>query len=309
MMKKYIRKRLIQLIFVIWCITVLTFIMTRISSVDAVDIYEQNTGIVLSDEQKYIMKEQLGLNQPLIQQYVSWISGLIQGDWGRSYVSDQPVLTQFMDKLPATMALSAVTVVVTLVLSLPLGICSAVFYNRWFDYIIRLSTFAGNSLPLFFVALLSIYIFSLKLHLLPVISQSMVLPVFTLAIPMVSKYTRQIRTMVLEEMNQEYVQAAKARGVQDLHILIFYVLKAILPLIVTLVALSIGSLLGGSAIIESIFMWDGVGKMAIDAIMMKDFPVIQAYVIYMSVVYVLINLAADLMNCYLQPRMRWEERS
>ena len=96
MMKKYIRKRLIQLIFVIWCITVLTFIMTRISSVDAVDIYEQNTGIVLSDEQKNIMKEQLGLNQPLIQQYVSWISGLIQGDWGRSYVSDQPVLTQFM---------------------------------------------------------------------------------------------------------------------------------------------------------------------------------------------------------------------
>lgn len=308
-MKKYIRKRMIQLIFVIWGITLLAFVMTRLSSVDAVDIYEQNTGIVLSNEQKDEMREQLGLDQPLTMQYLDWITGLIQGDWGNSYVSKEPVLTQFMTKLPATLALTLVTVVITLVISLPLGILTAVKHNHLIDYLIRIFTFAGNSMPHFFVALLSIYVFALKLRWLPVISQSMILPVLTLTIPMVSKYTRQIRTMVLEEMDKEYILAAQARGVKSFHILVFYVLRSILPLVVTLVALSIGSLLGGSAIVESIFMWDGVGKMAIDAIVMKDFPVIQAYVIYMAVVYVLINLAADMLNYYFQPKMAWEERS
>lgn len=305
-MKKFVLKRLIQLIFVLWGITLVTFVMTHISSVDAVDIYEQNTGIVLSTQQKTAMKAQLGLNDPLPDQYISWLSDLLHGDLGNSYVSGQSVVIQFMNKLPATLILTLVAVVVTLFISLPLGIFTATRQNQWIDVFIRILTFMGNSMPHFFVALLSIYFFCLKLNLLPVISQNLILPVLTLTIPMSSKYIRQIRTMVLEEMNKEYIMAARMRGVKEHDILIHYILKSVIPLIVTLVALSIGSLLGGSVIVESIFMWDGIGKMALDAIMMKDIPVIQAYVIYMAAVYVLINLLADLLNYHFQPKTRWE---
>ena len=172
-----------------------------------------------------------------------------------------------------------------------------------------LSIISGNSLPNFFVSLLLIYFFSLKLKLLPVMGnnsgwKSIILPTLTLAIAMSSKYTRQVRATVLEELNKDYVQGARARGIRGNKILIFSVLKASMLTIVTLLALSIGSLLGGTAIVESIFMWDGVGKMAVDAITMRDYPIIQAYVIWMAVIYVVVNLITDLIYHYLDPRIR-----
>ena len=137
--------------------------------------------------------------------------------------------------------------------------------------------------------------------------KSIVLPTLTLTLAMASKYTRQIRATVLEEMGKDYVQGARARGIQENRILYFSVLKASMLTIVTLLALSIGSLLGGTAIVESIFMWDGVGKMAVDAITTRDYPVIQAYVIWMAVIYVVVNLVTDLIYCYLDPRIRVEQ--
>ena len=134
--------------------------------------------------------------------------------------------------------------------------------------------------------------------------KSVVLPAVTLALAMTSKYIRQVRAAVLEELDQEYVQGARARGIRKKRILLFSVLKASMLTIINLLALSIGSLMGGTAIVESIFMWDGVGKMAVDAITMRDYPVIQAYVIWMAVIYVVINLAADLVCHYLDPRIR-----
>ena len=168
---------------------------------------------------------------------------------------------------------------------------------------------SGNSLPNFFAALLLIYFFSLKLGLFPVMGssggwKSIVLPTLTLAIAIASKYTRQVRAAVLEELKKDYVTGARARGVRERKILFGSVLKTSMLTIITLLALSVGSLLGGTAIVESIFMWDGVGKMAVDAIAMRDYPVIQAYVIWMAVIYVVINLATDLIYHYLDPRIR-----
>ena len=137
--------------------------------------------------------------------------------------------------------------------------------------------------------------------------KSIVLPTFTLAIAMASKYTRQIRATVLEEWNKDYVLGARSRGVSEKRILYFSVLKASMLTIITLLALSIGSLLGGTAIVESIFMWDGVGKMAVDAITMRDYPVIQAYVIWMAIIYVMVNLVTDIIYHYFDPRIRKEE--
>ena len=181
--------------------------------------------------------------------------------------------------------------------------------NQWTDYLIRVCSFVGNSLPNFFVALVLMYLFAIQLGIFPVISEGMnlesaALPAITLAIAMSAKYLRQIRAAILEELSKEYVTGAKARGIPFSVTLWKSVFRSALVTILTLLALSIGNLLGGTAIIESIFMWDGVGKMAVDAINMRDYPVIQAYVVWMAIIYVVVNLITDLIYCFLDPRIR-----
>lgn len=308
-MRKFIVKRFLQLIPILIGITLLSFLLMQSSSMDAIDVMEQNTGGAMSEEEKAAIREELGLDKPIAEQYIVWLGGILTGDMGVSYVSGQPVFSTFVSKLPATIALTITSILLTVLISIPLGIISAVKQNRFVDYLIRFLSFIGNSLPNFFVSLLLIYFFSLKLGWFPVMGnaqgwKSIILPTLTLALAMASKYTRQVRATVLEELNKDYVQGARARGIQENKILYFSVLKASMLTIVTLLALSIGSLLGGTAIVESIFMWDGVGKMAVDAITMRDYPVIQAYVIWMAVIYVMVNLITDIIYCYLDPRIR-----
>ncbi len=308
-MKKYIGKRLLQLIPILLGITLLSFLLMNAGTADMVDVMESRTGAAFTEEQKQQMREELGLDRPLPEQYARWLVDVFRGDMGESLVSGQPVFQAFVSKLPATIYLTLTSVLATILLAVPLGILAAVKQNRLLDYLIRFLSFIGNSLPNFFVSLLLIYFFSLKLGLLPVMGssggwKSVILPTLTLAISMASKYTRQVRAAVLEEMNKDYVSGARARGVKERKILFGSVLKASMLTIITLLALSVGSLLGGTAIVESIFMWDGVGKMAVDAITMRDYPVIQAYVIWMAVIYVAVNLVTDLVYHYLDPRVR-----
>ena len=308
-MKKFIIKRLVQLIPIIIGITLLSFLLVNVSNTDAIDMLEANRGTAISEEQKNELREELGLDQPVIVRYVVWLKGVITGNMGNSYISGKPVFATFISKLPATIYLCVVSILLTLIISLPLGIIAAVNKNRCIDYIIRLLSFLGNSMPNFFAAIMLIYIFALKLNLLPVMGmnvgiKSVILPAVTLAIAMSSRYIRQIRTAVINELQKDYVQGAIARGVGRLKIITGSVLKSSLLTIITLLALSIGSLLGGTAIVESIFMWDGVGKMAVDAITMRDYPVIQAYVIWMAIIYVVINLITDIVYHYLSPRIR-----
>lgn len=308
-MKKYMIKRVLQLVPILIGITLLSFALMHSSSADAIDVMEANSGGVLSEEAKEKAREELGLDKPLLEQYVIWMKNVLTGDMGNSYVSGKPVFSAFVSKLPATIYLTITSILVTVLISIPLGILSAVKRNRFTDYLIRFFSFIGNSLPNFFVSLLLIYFFALKLGWFPVMGntqgwKSVILPTLTLAISMASKYTRQVRATVLEEMNKEYVLGARARGIKENKILYFSVLKASMLTIITLLALSIGSLLGGTAIVESIFMWDGVGKMAVDAITMRDYPVIQAYVIWMAVIYVLVNLVTDMVYHFLDPRIR-----
>jgi peptide/nickel transport system permease protein len=286
--------------------------MMQFAADDAVDVlYEQSGGV--SEEVKAARRAELGLDQPFLVQYGHWLGGVVTGDMGRSYVSGKLVFDTFMDKLPATVELMLAAVGLTLLFSLPLGILAAVRQNTWADYLIRFLTFVGNSLPNFFVGLLLIYFLALQAGLFPVMSTpgnplAVVLPALTLAIAMGAKYTRQIRAVVLEELAKPYVAGARARGIPEYWLLWHDVLKSAFITIVTLLALSIGSLLGGTAIVESIFMWDGVGKMAVDAILMRDYPLIQSYVVWMSVIYVSVNLAADLLYHYLDPRIRYGQR-
>ena len=284
---------------------------------DAVTATLENQGVAVSQEIIDAKKHELGLDKPFIEQYGTWLVGLMTGDMGVSYVSDKEVFATFTSKLPATIVLTIVSVLLTIVISVPLGILAAVKQNRFTDYLIRVLSFIGNSLPNFFVALLLILVFSVCLGWFPVVSSSIgktglaslsiqgtILPAFTLAIAMSSKYTRQIRATVLEELNKPYVLGARARGISERTILVKHVLKSCMIMIVTLLALSIGDLLGGTAIVETIFQWDGVGKLAVDSITMRDYPLIQAYVVWMAIIYVMVNLVADLVYHRLDPRVR-----
>ena len=281
----------------------------RVAGSDAVTELYTNRGTEVSQEIIDARRAELGLDKPFLIQYFSWLGGMLTGDMGQSYVSGADVFTTFLSKLPATLLLTGLSIALTVIISIPLGIFSAMKQDKIPDLLLRFCSFIGNALPNFFVAMLLMQLFSIKLKLLPVISdgvnlKSALLPALTLAVSMSAKYMRQVRATVLEEWNKDYVQGAMARGIRKKIILWKNVMKSSMLTIVTLLALSIGSLLGGTAIIESIFMWDGVGKLAVDAITMRDYPFIQAYVVWMAVIYVLVNLITDLMYHQLDPRIR-----
>ena len=308
-MKTYIARRILHLIPILLGITLLSFGLMHTVAGDAIDVMEANRGTVLSEETKDRLRSELNLDKPFLVQYGIWLKDMVSGDMGTSYVSGKPVFFTFLQKLPATILLTITSILCTIIISFPLGIIAALNRNGWSDYLIRFFSFVGNSLPGFFVSLLLIYVFSLKLNLLPVMNtsggwQGIILPTMTLTIAMSAKYVRQIRAVVLAELNKDYVIAAKARGIPYRTIILTSVMKVTLLSFITLLSLSVGSLLGGTAIIESIFMWDGVGKMAVDAILMRDYPIILAYVVWLAIIYVIFNLITDILYHYLDPRIR-----
>ena len=308
-MNHYVLKRMIQLIPILFAITFLSYGMMRIAGSDVVTQKMENTGTVVSDEVLNAAREQLGLDKPFLTQYAVWLGKLLRGDMGNSYVSGKPVFATFISKLPATLLLTAVSIVMTIIISVPLGVLAAVKQNRMTDYVIRFFSFIGNSLPNFFVSLILMYVLAIRLRWFPVIAKdvslkSVAMPAITLAIAMSAKYLRQVRATVLDELSKDYVAGARARGIRFSVTLWRSVMKASFVTIITLLMLSVGNLLGGTAIVESIFMWDGVGKMAVDAISMRDYPIIQAYVMWMAIIYVAVNLLTDLSYRFLDPRIR-----
>ena len=307
-MGRYVLRRIAQLIPVLIGITFLSFAMMRIAGSDAItEMYGSKGGV----DQAIIdaARADLGLDKPFLTQYFSWLGGMLTGDMGTSYISGRNVFDTFVSKLPATLLFTALSILLTIIISIPLGVLAAVRHDKFTDYLIRFTSFVGNSLPNFFVAMLLMYFLSIKMGWLPVISnglslKSAAMPTLTLAIAMSAKYLRQVRATVLEELNKDYVYGAQARGVRGRVTLWKSVMKSSMLTIITLLALSIGSLLGGTAIIESIFMWDGVGKLAVDAITMRDYPIIQAYVVWMAIISVLVNLITDLLYHAMDPRIR-----
>lgn len=324
-MGRFVFRRLVALVPVLFGVTFLSFGLMRLAGSDAVTEMYAGVGAAVSQETLDAARARLGLDRPFLVQYFSWLFGLLRGDMGVSLISGQDVFGTFLSKLPATLLLAVSSVLLTVAVSVPLGVASAVFRQRAMtartpfarvccsamDFLVRLAAFVGNSMPNFFVALLLMHFLAIRLGWLPVISGGVspagaVMPTLTLAIAMSAKYLRQVRAAVLDELSKDYVAGAKARGVPERVILIRSVLRSSLVTLATLLALSVGSLLGGAAIVETIFLWDGVGKLAVDAIMMRDYPVIQAYVVWMAVIYVGVNLAVDVLYPILDPRVRLE---
>lgn len=311
-MVRYILKRLLQLVVVLLGVSFLTFMITQATPSDAAEMKYVSMGMMPSTELLEKTREEMGLNDPVLIQYGRWLGNVLHGDLGESSKFGESVWTQMTRKLPMTLKLAGVSLIVVIVFSFPLGILSAVKKNKVADYMIRFLSFFGVSMPNFWLALLLMYIFAVRLGWFKVVStnsvQGMILPVATLTIPMISSYARQIRAALLEELNANYVIGARARGIPERRIIWGHVLpNAILP-IVTLLGLSVGHLLGGAAIIETIFSWQGIGNMVVEAIRVRDYPLIQGYVIWMAIIYVTVNLIVDIAYRLLDPQIRLRKR-
>ena len=304
---RYILRRLASLIPVLIGVTLLTYALMYLSPKDPVEMMLQAQGTAPSSEVVEAMRHQLGLARPFVIQYLDWLWKFIRGDMGVSYIDGAAVSGKLMAALPNTLKLAACSVAVTIVLSVPIGILTAVFQGKIVDVVIRFLSFIGNSLPNFVVSLLLLYVFALKLGWFPILSTaspiSLVLPTLALAIPMTGKYIRQVRAAVLEQLHKPYVDGAISRGLKMRVILFHDVLRNAMITIVTLMSMSVGSLLGGTAAIEMIFVLPGMGYMVTSAVTARDYPVIQGFVVWMCLIYILINLLTDISYYYMDPRV------
>lgn len=310
MKRKQLFTRIGQIIFVLLGISFITFAMVMLAPGDVVrQMIAGNEDIIVSQAEVEALRHELGVDKPFIFQYLDWLGRAVQGNLGFSYMMKKPVIEALMDGLPGTITLSLASLFMMMIVSIPAGIYSAVKRGGVVDNIVRVCTFMGVSMPGFWVGLMLLWLFGLKLDLLPIVGgevtlENLILPSLTLAIAMASKYTRQVRTAILEELNQDYVVGARARGMSESHILWKEVLpNALLPLI-TLLGLSLGNLLGGAAVIEMVFAWPGLGRMVIEAITYRDFQLVQGVVVWIALMYMVINLLVDISYNYLDPRLR-----
>ena len=250
----------------------------------------------------------MGLDEPFLVQYGTWLTHFVQGDMGKSYITDIPVAKTFSSALPYTLRMAGMAMLLTLLVSLPLGISIAALRGSRFDYGIRLLAFVTNAMPNFVIAIVLMYIFSFKLGLIPVLATTkpigMILPSATLAIVMSSRYIRQIRAAALDELDKDYIVGLRARGIPERQILFGNVLKNIMVIVITLTGISVGSLLGGTVIVETIFNWPGIGHLIMTAISNRDYPIVQATVVWMALAFFFVNLLADLSYRYFNPKIK-----
>ena len=301
-------RRCAQFIPVFFGITVLSFTLIHLAPSDPVSVRLSLGGIAVDPTAAAQMRTEMGLDRPLPIQYGDWLMRFLHGDMGISYRSDRPVAAMLLQALPYTLAIAAGAMLLTLLISLPLGIAIAAYRNSALDCIVRFLTFIGNAVPSFIVGILLMFLFSYQLGWIPVLAGNspigMVLPTAALALIMSARYIRQIRAATLDELAKDYIVGLRARGINERRILFGNVLKNIMGVVVTLTAISVGSLLGGVVIIETLFSRPGVGSLLMTAINSRDYPVIQAAVVWMVLAYFVVNLLADLSYRWFNPRVR-----
>ena len=309
MLAKKITTRLLQMLIVLFGISFLTFLLTYIAPGDPAEAMYEAAGILPTEQQLETARLAMGLDKPFFVQYTTWVTGVLRGDLGTSFSKNIPVTAALGQRLVPTLKIALLSMAMMLVVSVPLGVLSAVHRDGIADYIVRFLAFFGISVPSFWLGLLLMRFFGLTLRWLPVVSaragfKEMILPCLTLAIAMSAKYTRQVRASVLEELSQDYVIGARARGIRYRKILWRHVFKnSLLPLI-TLLGISFGSLLGGTSIVEIIFSYPGLGNLAVDAVRSRDYPLIQGFVLWIAMIYMLVNLVVDLSYDLIDPRIR-----
>lgn len=304
----FILKRLGALILVMFGVSLITFLLVELSPGDPAEIILMQRDIDLTAENLAAARQQLGLEGPLHLRYARWLSRTLRGDLGVSLNSGKPVAQEILSRLPATLELAAGGLAVMLLLALPLGILAALFPRTFIDHASRLTALAGASIPPFYLGLLLICYLAVPTGLLPVMDRGglkhLLLPSLTLGFGLAAAYARLLRASMLEVLQQDFVRAARARGLREATVIGGHALRNALIPLVTVLGLSVGGLLGGTLVVEQVFSWPGVGRLAVQAVFNRDIPLLQGYALFMALIYVLVNLVVDLAYRLLDPRIR-----
>jgi peptide/nickel transport system permease protein len=289
-------------------LSIATFLLMKMAPGDPVlSILKASEGAVSQFDQEQV-REQLGLNLPWIQQYGLWLRGVLQLDLGKSLVNNRDVWHIMMDRFPATVFLALGALLVLLLVSVPLGVLAAKYKGKWPDHLSRIFALIGASIPSFWLGLLLIYAFAYKLNWLPTMGSGdvrhLVLPSITLGFVMAPEYIRLLRAGLLDALSQEYVRAARARGIAEWRVIARHAMRAALLPLMTIFGMSLTALLAGSVVTETLFAWPGLGSMLMEAITQRNYPVIQGYVLLTGICIVTANVLVDLSYSLLDPRIR-----
>lgn len=307
-MIQYIFKRLLMLIPILLLISVLTFMLSSVSAGDAARALAEQKYRRPSLEQIELVRTEYGLSQPLPKQYVRWLSNVLRGDFGESYQSHKPVLEELISRLPITFRISILSMGILLLISVPIGIFSALYPDSWIDMVGRGFSFISVAMPSFWLGLILLYIFGARLKLITVIgggsNKFPFMPALTMAFPFIGVVIRLMRTSLIKTLHKGYIRACRAKGLNENKIIMKHALKnAILP-VLTKLGTILGGTLCGASIIESIFSIPGLGKYILVEVTSKDLPVVQGYVLFMAILVVSINLIVDILYSVIDPRIK-----
>lgn len=307
-MARFVIYRIVSIIPVLIGISVAVFFMVRLVPGDPIDIMYANRPKP-TPEQRAAIEREMGLNLPIHRQYVRYVAGVVQGDLGDSFRTKQPVAEQIRARLPNTIKLTLASLAVALVLGIVAGVLSATFRNSWIDRISMLIAVGGVSIPAFWLGLMLILVFSVRLGWFPVAGartwQHLVLPSVTLGLVVSAVLARITRASMLEALNQDYVRTARAKGLREFFVVGRHAFRNAMIPVVTIVGLLIGNLLAGAFIIEAVFGYPGIGLLAVNALQTRDFPMIQGIVLFVAVVYVVINVLVDILYAFIDPRIKF----
>ena len=309
-MLKFIGKRVLMLIPVLIGVSLIVFTLMQLSPGDPAMII---LGAQAAPEDIAILRESMGLNDPLIVQFFRFLFGMFTLDFGTSYKDGMPVLDKLLEALPYTAQLTFSAVLLALIVGIPAGIISATKQYSIFDRIATVAALIGFSTPNFWLSIMLILVFSVNLHLLPVSGTGtilhLVLPSIALGLQSAAVFTRMTRSSMLEVLNMDYIRTARAKGLSERVVILKHALKNALIPVITVVGLQIGLLFGGAILTETVFAWPGVGRLMIDSIRAKDTPVVQGGVIFTASIFVFINLLVDILYAYVDPRVKAQYKS
>jgi ABC-type dipeptide/oligopeptide/nickel transport system permease component len=306
-MLQYVIKRLLSTIPVLIGISLLLFFMLRMLPGDPAQVL---AGLMATPDEVELIRHQLGLDRPVHVQYAFFLGRLARFDLGRSARTQNPVTEEIWARLPNTMLLAVVAITLACLFGIPAGIISAVRPYTWLDYVVTSTAIFGISMPVFWLGLMLVVVFAVWLQWLPAGGtgtwRHVILPSFTLAAFVVAFIARMTRSSMIEVLSQDYTTTARSKGLKEQVVVIKHALKNALIPIITVVGLQFGMLLGGAVLTETVFAWPGVGRLIVDSILARDYPVIQGAILVFGLLYILVNLVVDLLYAYVDPRIRYD---
>jgi peptide/nickel transport system permease protein len=306
-MLNYLIKRLFSTIPVLIGISLLLFFMLRMLPGDPAQVL---AGQMATPEEIENIRRQLGLDRPIYEQYAAYLSRLVRFDLGRSARTQNPVTQEIWARLPNTLLLAVVAITLACLFGIPAGIISAVRPYSWIDYLVTTSALFGMSMPVFWLGLMLVVVFSVILRWLPAGGtgswQHVVLPSITLAAFVVAFIARMTRSTMLETLSQDFTTTARSKGLQERVVVIKHAFKNAMIPIITVVGLQFGLLLGGTVLTETVFAWPGLGRLIVDSILARDYPVIQGAILIFGLLYIMVNLVVDLIYALVDPRIRYD---